>query len=566
MEHINSSLLFILGLGVFGGLIGAWIFQKIHFPQVVGYIVIGLILGEAGFGIITAQEQVTLRVFNFFALGVIGFLVGGELKLEAFRKYGRQFLAILLGEGLLAFMLVGVSTAMLLYLVTPNLAIAMAGGVVFGAIASATDPASTVDVLWEYRSQGVMTTALIAIIALDDALAMTLYGVGTALAQIVTGGGGSVAHELWIVFKELFGAIGLGLAGSIILSALMRWVKQQDRAVAMAIGMILLVISITVAMDMDVILAGMTMGFVLTNISPYRSEDLFKLTRSFSIPIYVLFFVLVGARLDLGLMPWWIWALVILYVLGRSGGKVLGAWLGAKWSGSPPTVRKYLGMSLFAQGGVAVGLSIVAAQRLSNITIVKGVSLGDAIVFTITATTLIVQLIGPSLVKISIRLAGEIGRDITEDDVMEEMKVADVVNEHPLLLRDSDSLSKAVELFRDHDLFIYPVVDASEHLVGVLSFDDLKSVLADRDTWEWLLSADVMTPVIEHTTMSSPLTDVYNRMVQMKFDQIPVVDEKDPRLPVGILDIRTIRVRTHAELIRRRSGGTKATEEIKLPA
>ena len=131
-----------------------------------------------------------LKTFNLFALGIIGFLVGGELKVDTFKKYARQFTAILLGEGLLAFLLVGGATFFLLKMVTGNLTAALAGAVVLGAIASATDPASTIDVIWEYRSKGVMTTAIIAIVALDDALAMTLYGLGNSTAKLITSDSG----------------------------------------------------------------------------------------------------------------------------------------------------------------------------------------------------------------------------------------------------------------------------------------------------------------------------------------------------------------------------------------
>lgn len=557
---MNAGLLFILGFGVFGGMIGAYVFQKIKFPQVVGYIVIGLFFGDAVLGLVTKQDIVMLRPFNYFALGVIGFLVGGELKIGTFRKYAKQFTMILLGEGLLAFFLVGGLTAGLLYLIKPDVSLALAGGAVFGAIASATDPASTVDVLWEYRSQGVMTTAIIAVVALDDALAMTLYGIGTSCAQMLTGGSGSITHELLNVSREIFGAIALGGAGAGLLAAFMKWVRQPERTVAMATGMILLVISIALYLKMDVILAGMTMGFVLTNVVPYRSEDLFKLMRSFSIPIYVLFFVLVGARLGFKDMTWWLWVIVALYVIGRSVGKMLGARLGAKISNCDTNVKKYLGMSLFAQGGVAVGLSIVAAQHLNNIEVKDGLSLGDAIIFAVTATTLVVQLIGPAMVKLAIKLAGESGRNITEEDVMETMLVSDVVDEKSIMINEFDPVQIAVELFRDNDRLLYPVVNKDGKLTGILSFESLKNILADRDSWQWLLAADVMTPVVERTTMNKKLSDVYREMQQMKVDQLPVVSREDWDEPVGVVDMRNIKIKLHAELIKRRSQGSDALQ------
>lgn len=553
LSQLNDCLLVILGLGVFGGMVGAWFFQKIRFPQVVGYIIMGVLAGEAGFGIISPEHIQTLELFNYFALGIIGFLVGGELKLELFKKYGRQFTAILLGEGVLSFVLVGGMCSLVIYMIRPDINIAVAGGVVFGAIASATDPASTVDVLWEYRSQGVMTSAIIAVVALDDALAMTLYGIGTSLAQILTGGRSSVAHELLNVARELPGAIILGGLAGVLQVSFMRWVKHPERLVSLAVGMIMIIIGICVSIKMDVILAGMTMGFVLANLAPHRSEEIFKLLRSFSIPIYVLFFVLVGARLGLGKMTWWIWLIVLVYVLGRSVGKMVGTYLGARYSGGGVKLQRYLGMSLFAQGGVAVGLSIVAAQHLSNIIVVDGISLGDVIIYAVTATTLVVQLLGPAMVKLAIKLAGESGRNLTEEDVMATMKVGDVLSEGPRPLEENESLESVVSMFRDNDMLIYPVVSKGR-LKGILSFEALKSVLADRDTWQWLLVADVMSESGGvRATPDEALPDVYEEMQRRKLDQMVVVDAADRELPLGILDLRTIKHKVQAELIRKRS-------------
>ena len=133
MEDLDVGLLFILGVGVFGGTMGAWLFQRIRVPQVVGYIVIGVLLGQSGLHVVTREGIAALQPLNLFALGVIGFLVGSELRWETFRKHWKQFSAILLGEGLGAFLLVGAPVAVLLYLMVGSLRAAVAGGVVFGA-------------------------------------------------------------------------------------------------------------------------------------------------------------------------------------------------------------------------------------------------------------------------------------------------------------------------------------------------------------------------------------------------------------------------------------------------
>ncbi len=550
MDSLKDSILFLLGLGIFGGMAGAWFFQKIRFPQVVGYIAIGLIIGQAGFGIINANDIAELKTFNLFALGIIGFLVGGELEIETFKKYGRQFAAILFAEGLLSCLLVGVTSFIIINFVTHNTAASLAGAVVLGSIASATDPASTIDVIWEYRSKGVMTTAIIAIVALDDALAMTLYGLGSGVAELLTSDSGSIKDSIVRISIELGGALILGAIVALILVLIFKWLVQAEKAVAISIGLIMMVISASAFYGMDIILATMMMGFVLINFSPRRSKDLFKLMRTFSIPIYVMFFVLVGARLTFGVMPSWLWGIIIAYVICRSAGKFFGAYFGAKITNSPPVVRKYLGLGLFAQGGVAIGLSIMAAERLSGIMVVDGMSLGDMIIFVVTTTTLVVQVLGPAMVKLAVKLSKEAGRDITEEDVRASMTVENVIDDELITISDGASITEAVNYFTENNVLIIPVVDRENNIAGILNFDNLKDILSERDNWQWMLVADIMQEMKDSTTSDINLDAIYKKMYRLNIDQMPVVDNENKNKPVGMLDMRTIRLKVHAELLR----------------
>ncbi len=552
LHEIHPGVLFILGIGVFGGMLGAWLSQKVRFPQVVGYILIGLLIGESGLKLVRLEDVQALNPLNMFALGIIGFLVGGELHLDAFRKYARQFTGILLGEGLGAFLLVGGLSVGLLYIVCGNLYLATAAGLVFGAVASATDPASTIDVLWEYRARGVLTTSLTAIVALDDALAMFLYGAGTSLACLLTNRDGSVAEGMAGVAMDLGGSLLLGALFAGLLLLIIRVLYQPEKCLAISIGLILLLISIMTAWNMDVILASMTLGFIVANAAPRLSKRLFEMMRAFSIPIYVLFFVLVGARLGLAKMPGWMYALVVLYVLGRSIGKMAGAWYGAKITHGEAAVRKYLGMGLFAQGGVAVGLSIMAGQRLSGITLTPDFTLGDAIVFVVTATTLIVQLIGPPMVKLAIILAGESGRNITEEDIVSGWKVSDVIIRNQVNIPENMCVQEVIQLFVRHDFLAYPVVDAAGNLVGIITLNALKQVIADQDSWRWLIASDVMESTVETTFSNARLDDVMSRMRQQRITQLPVLESKEKNIPVGLLDLQHANKRIGDELILRR--------------
>lgn len=545
------GLLAIIGLCIFCGAIGAWAFQKMHIPQVVGYIVIGVAIGASGFRVVLPEDILALRPFNMFALGLIGFLVGGELHGSIFKKYGKQFTAILLGEGLAAFFLVGTASTLIVQAICHDWTVSLAAGTVFGAIASATDPASTIDVLWEYRTAGVLTTAIIAIVALDDALAMTLYGIGTSAAQMLTTGSADLGHELMQVAVELLGSVFLGLAAGFGLNLILRFLPQKERRLGLALGVILLTISAAVVFHMDVILATMSIGILLTNIAPRRSQELFEIIRSFSAPIYILFFVLVGARLDIVGMPPWLWILVAVYVLMRSLGKWTGSFLGGRFSKAEPVVSRYMGFSLFAQGGVAVGLSIMASQHLQHIQVTDSLSLGDMIIFTVTATTLVVQLIGPGCTRYAVRTAGEIDRNITEEDVIAELVVGDVMNPDVQPIPEDLPLSVVLQRFTEKDALVYPVVSVEGKILGVLTFDSLKELLGNADSWQWLVASDVMQPVEEKTTQPSRLAEVLDEMARMQAEALPVTRGDGTDSAVGVLDIRYARRRIREELIRR---------------
>ncbi|MCK9432460.1 MAG: cation:proton antiporter [Candidatus Omnitrophica bacterium] len=560
MFSMNLGILSLFGIGVFGGLLGAWIFQKLRVPQVVGYIVIGILIGQSGLQLIKHADIIKLQSFNWFALGIIGFLVGGELEAENFRKYGKQFMAILLGEGLAAFFLVSTAVTLIVYFITHSWAPAVAAGIVFGAISSATDPASTVEVLWEYRSRGALTTALIAIVALDDALAMILYGIGTSFAGALTGGSSSLGLEVLKICKDIFGSIFLGLAAAFLFHWILKFLTQQkERMVTLAIGTLLLVIGLANALDLDVIIVTMTMGITLINFSPQRSRELFTLIKSVSMPIYIMFFVLVGARLGVSYMPLWLWGIVIAYILGRSIGKMTGAYFGAKFSKATIAVQKYTGMGLFCQGGVAIGLSIMATQHLGNIQITGQMSLGDMIIFGITATTLIVQLLGPPMVKRAIQLSGEIGRNVTRDDVIASLKVKDVMEKDAIPVEEKQKIGSVFELFSNFRFLVYPVVDKSGRVTGTISLNNLRDILIDQSCWDWVLAEDASTPLPQAISSEMPLKSALKAMTEMSLREVPVIDHPATARLAGILNEHNIEKSVDQELIRRQSGISKQT-------
>ena len=396
-------ILFTLGLIMALGLAGGRLFERFGIPQVVGYIVVGVVLGDSVLHFISLKTLDDLSPLTSMALAFIGFMVGGELKYSIFQKYGRQFFSILLSEGLLAMLLVCTLTILL----TKNIPL----GILLGALSSATAPAATVDVLWEYRSKGPLTSTILAIVALDDGLALFLYGFAFSFANaLVTGGGLNIRIMVLQPLIEIFGSLLLGFLISLIIDHVLRWIKTRDDQLVINVAAILLASGIAKHFDLSLILTNMAVGLTLTNLHPDRNESNFEVVKKFVPPIYIIFFLFVGARLQLGLLPS-MGILGVLYVLGRTIGKWAGSFLGATISGAPLTVRNYLGFALFSQAGVAIGLALDIYQHFGEFGS-AGEQLGHTVINVIAATTLLVQIIGPLSVKFAISKAGEIPEQI----------------------------------------------------------------------------------------------------------------------------------------------------------
>lgn len=528
---IRPGILVIFGIGVFGGILSALMAKKLRIPQVVGYILLGVLLGESGIHLVTTQDIQALTPFNNFALGIIGFLVGAEIRFSILRKYGKQFSSILISEGLLTFLAVGLPVTLILYSIIDSWSSAVAAGIIFGAIASATDPASTINVIWEYRSAGILTTTLITIVALDDALAMILYGVGTGIASILAGGNVNWSHQILRVFIELGGAVLIGFLAALILKLILRYTDKLEVALSSTLGLLLLTIGIAVFFQMDVIMASMTLGLALVNLDYERSKKVVQQLKNFSDPIYILFFVLVGARLALYAMPGWLWLIIVVYVIARTLGKIAGAWIGASLSHSEPVVKKYTGLGLFAQGGVAIGLSIMASQHLKGVPVSGSMSLGDVVIFGVTTTTFIVQLIGPPLVKWVVKKSDEAGKNVTIEDVLADMTIQDVLNPLPVVLNENLPLEKAVNIMANADQSIFPVVSKAGELIGYLSVSDIRHVLTDPSLWKWMVCADVMKDLPkEKMYPDTPLDKALSLMNQKGYNEYIVTDKNGNRL------------------------------------
>jgi len=517
----SLNILFLLGLALFGGTIGGRLFQKLRIPQVVGYIAIGIIIGESCLKIISQDVIEALQPFNYFALGLIGFMIGGELKKDVLRKYGKQFISILLFEGVGAFLLVSVFVGILGSFLLGDWRIAWSLGLLLGAIASATAPAATTAVLREFKTRGPLTRTILGIVAMDDGLALILFAIASSVAGNLIGNVREGVLRIFIhPLYEIGGAIIVGIVSGLVLNKLLRKYTEEARLLAFSIGAVLIVLGVSLAMHVDMLLAAMTLGVVVVNFIPRKSKEVFRLVEGFTPPIFVLFFVLVGAKLNVSHMTLPIILLGVIYIIGRSAGKAIGANLGARISGAPKTVQRYLPLCLFSQAGVAIGLSILASHYFPGY-------IGNAVIIIVTATAFILEVIGPPFVKFAVTKAGEVGMNITEDDFIRKLKVEEIMDKNPPLIYKNMPLAQILTIFSESPNLYYPVVDTNKKLLGIITVDNIKNTFMVTSLSDLLLAVDVMEPAIASVTSKSSISELKGLLAKYNLEYLPVVTQEN---------------------------------------
>ncbi len=538
-EWMDIALLF--GLIILFGSFGARLFQKFHIPQVVGYVTVGIILGPC-LKLISQQTVQTLEPFNLFTLGIIGFLIGGELKRDIFLKFGRQVFAILLFEGVSAFLLVIVVSFLVLNFFY-DWHMALAVGVIFGAICSATDPASTISVLWEYKTRGPLTTMLTAIVALDDALALVLYIMSVGIVGVLTGHKEvglltTVVHS----FYEIAGSLGVGAVTSLMLLWMVKRTENEEKTLILLVGMVVLAIGLAKSLGLDIILSSMAMGVTLVNLSPRQSAKSFELARRFSPPLYVMFFVLIGAELSI-VLTGKILLLAAVYIISSVIGKTTGSYIGSVHSHAAPAIRKYLGFCLYQQGTIAIALLIMASSRFEG-------QIRDIMLSVIITGVFVLQLFGPIFVRVGVKKAGEMGLNVTEDDLILTYKVSDVMDTDVPVISAGTSLSEVVKVVSNTGNFYYPVVD-NEKLLGAITLDGIRNTFATQELNDWLVALDITEPIITKVTPNMALSEAFERAKHVDAEHLPVAASREDDRFVGVLNCRGVRRLLSAEVLSR---------------
>jgi Kef-type K+ transport system membrane component KefB len=408
-ELLQLDILTVIGLLIVVAFLGSKIFQRFGIPQVVGFIVLGVLHGPSFLNVIPLELSEELLFISEIALGLIGFDIGSHLIRKDLRQLGGRIFTIVLFEAFGTFLIVTAGV----YAVTQSLSTAL----LFGALSSATAPAATVDVLAEYDAEGPLTTSILAVVGLDDAMALVLFSISATVVESNLTGAElpSIFSLLKFPLLEIGGSLGLGISLGLVLDFILCRMGSHHDAMAVSIGFVFLGVGISGALELSLILTSMIMGVVVVNRNQPHARHIRYTIEQAGPVIYVLFFALVGARLQIKLLPA-MGMLGVIYIVLRSLGKFGGAWLGGRVSGVEPVVRDNLGFGLLSQAGVAIGLALASASRFSSLG-EEGKELSDLIINVITATTFVVQIIGPIFVKFAISRAGEMYQAKKGDEV-----------------------------------------------------------------------------------------------------------------------------------------------------
>ncbi|MBN2017567.1 MAG: cation:proton antiporter [Candidatus Cloacimonetes bacterium] len=398
--YTTHFIFIFLGISLIAALIFSNGAKLLKSPLIVGYIIAGALLGPSVFNFISYEQIRSLEIINVVTLSLIGFGIGGALRWSEIKKLGKVIIYTLFFESFGAFFFVSIALSLLLKSIPL--------GLIFGALAVATAPAATVEVVREYKAKGTLTTTLYAIVGLDDILALVIYIIIMPVALIFLGDvhtstASSILSALGTAGLEMFLSVIIGVAIGFLMMLVSQRIHDRVKLLIFSLGIILLNCGIAEILKLSPILLNMAMGIVVINSKPINARKIFTALGDWSPPIYVWFFVLVGARLDLSLLIKF-GLLAIVYILARSSGKWVGAYVGGSLSHATEPVRKYLGFCLLDQAGVAIGLALAASKTLENL----GMSLyANQIISTVTATTFLVMLVGPIFLKWALFKSGE---------------------------------------------------------------------------------------------------------------------------------------------------------------
>lgn len=409
------EFLLAIGVAMVAGLMLSRLTSRFNLPDVTSYLVAGLLigplclgrLGVGGLGFVSFPFVESMGLVSDVALGFIAFSIGSEFRLSSLRKIGRQATVIAVLQALSATALVDVALLLLHLFLGDKLPVSTC--IILGAIATATAPAATLMVVNQYKAKGPLTDILLPIVALDDAVGLIVFAVSHGIAKALVSGSVNLLSVLVNPLLEIFLSLGLGALLGWIFSLIEKFFNSNSKRLSLAVTFVVLSAGLS---KLDFALpGGLEIGFssllvcmmcatIFCNLCSFSEEIMYKTDR-WTAPVYVLFFVLSGAELDLRVFgDWAVVGIGLVYILARSAGKILGASASSRMMKCVPSIQKYLGITLLPQAGVALGMSVTVAAEFGA----EGAMIRNIVLFSV----LIYELVGPLLTKMALTAAGDI--------------------------------------------------------------------------------------------------------------------------------------------------------------
>jgi len=401
-----TKTVLILAVLLSAGFIAGKLIRLLRAPSVTGYILIGVVLGSSGLGIISEEILKTkLNHFTEIALMLIAFSIGEHLELKRLGGSTQNILTIALGEisGAFCFVLLGTFAASHL----SGLTVADWGVMEFvvlsallASISIATAPAATLHVVRELKASGPLTTTLMALVGVDNCIAITTFGIAVSLiSSKMAGASGSLGGVVVWGFLAAFLSLLLGAASGIIITQITRRLREAGEILTAGLAILLLLGEVARYLNLSPLLSGIAAGFAVVNAGP-KNAQIFRVINAFDPPIYVLFFILAGAQLHLSALATAGWV-GLTYFMMRNLGKMAGVKAGALLSGASETLKRNLGLGLMPQAGVAIGLVFL----LQEYPLLAGYS--QIVTPVVLAGAVLSELVGPIGLKVAVERAGE---------------------------------------------------------------------------------------------------------------------------------------------------------------
>ena len=384
------NTLLIVAIALAAGLLLSRLAGKLKLPNVTAFLIAGLFIGPCVTGLISHEALSSMAIVSEAALGFIAFSIGGSFKLSHLKKIGKAPLTITCAQG--------IATALFIDLGLILLGFDVPTALLLGAIGLATAPAATLMVVRQFKADGPVTRMLLPVVAMDDALGLMVYSISASVAQALLGGQMTVSSMVVAPLVEIVGSLALGVALGMALTYLSNFFRSRGNKLALTIACVLAGVALCGMWHLSSLLVCMMIGAVVVNMSN-NSKVIMEQTDRFTPPLFLLFFVLSGAELDLSVLPA-VGLLGIAYVVLRSLGKCLGTTAGAIMVKADKSIRNYLGFTLLPQAGVAIGMATLTVGRFPE--------LGSLISTVVLAGVLVFELFGPIITKWALTRSGEI--------------------------------------------------------------------------------------------------------------------------------------------------------------